>query len=153
VAIVHTIFSKNLGVHFFESSVVEKSICVEVSGLIRVLEDARSGTHGLAARSACQHATCSRRFVYSKSLVKIMQRIDLIPLETRACDLCNDSIIDEGRKVVKSFVLTDWGAICIECWDHRISASGSFRVVRAYIKSMIIDDDWIKRPLVFLTAP
>ncbi len=91
--------------------------------------------------------------VYSKSLTDIMQRLDLIPLETRACDLCNDTITDEGRKVVKSFVLTDWGTICIECWDRRISHGASFEVVRAYIKSMIIDDDWIKRPLVFLTAP
>ena len=107
----------------------------------------------MAARGVCQHATCSRRFVYSKRLAKIMQRLDLIPIDTRAFDLCNDSVTDEGRKVVKSFVLTDWGAICIECWDHRIGNSASFKVVRAYIKSTTVDDNWIKHPLVFLSDP
>ena len=81
-----------------------------------------------------------------------MQRIDLIPLETRACDLCNDSVTAESCTVVKSFVLTDWGAICIECWDLRIERRVSFKIVRAYVKSTIVEDDWITRPLAFLTS-
>lgn len=80
-----------------------------------------------------------------------MQSLDVIPVQMRVCDLCNDSVTDEGHTVVKSFVLTDWGAICIECWDHTIDHRAGFTVVRAYVKSTIVEDDWIRRPLAFLT--
>ena len=80
-----------------------------------------------------------------------MQSIDLIPVHVRTCDLCNESVTDEGRNVIRSFVLTDWGAICIECWDNRIDHREDFKVVRSYVKSTIVEDEWIRRPLAFLT--
>lgn len=78
-----------------------------------------------------------------------IRSVDLLPVSTRVCDMCNDPVADENRTVVKSFVLSDWGTICIECWDHRIEHHEEFGVIRPYLKSSVAQDEWTKRPLVF----
>ena len=78
-----------------------------------------------------------------------MPRIESIPISTRVCDLCNDGVTDEEHVVTKSFVLTDWGVICVECWDKRLVHREEFLVVMVYIKALKIDDKWIRRPLAF----
>ncbi len=58
---------------------------------------------------------------------------------------------DEEHVVTKSFILTDWGVICVECWDKRLVHREEFIVVMVYIKAVLIDDKWIRRPLVFMS--
>jgi len=84
-------------------------------------------------------------------MIQKVQSVDEVLLSARVCDLCNDSVTDEGRKVVKSFVLTDWGAICINCWADKVSHPEEFKVVRAYAKGTVVEDEWVERPLVFFT--
>ena len=78
-----------------------------------------------------------------------MPRVESIPISTRVCDLCNDGVTDEEHVVTKSFILTDWGVVCVECWDKRLERREEFIVVTVYIKAVKIDDKWISRPLVF----
>ena len=80
-----------------------------------------------------------------------MKNLEAIPIQERICDLCNDPVTNEDHTVVRSFLLADWGVICIECWDHRIGYRAGFKVVRAYVKSTIVEDAWVRRPLSFLT--
>ena len=80
-----------------------------------------------------------------------MPKIESIPISTRVCDLCNDGVTDEEHVVTKSFVLTDWGVICVECWDKRLVHREEFIVVMVYIKAVMIDDKWIRHPLVFMS--
>ena len=80
-----------------------------------------------------------------------MPRIESIPISIRLCDLCNDGVTDEAHVVTKSFILTDWGVICVECWDKRLLHREEFIVVMVYIKAVIVDDKWIRRPLVFMS--
>ncbi len=74
-----------------------------------------------------------------------------IPIDTRVCDLCNSCVTDREHGVTKSFVLTDWGVICIACWDSRLARHGEFLVEKVYIKSMKVEEPWVTRPLVFMT--
>lgn len=78
-----------------------------------------------------------------------LEDVEIIPMDTRACDLCNDKVTDEVNLVTKSFVLTDWGVICVECWDKGLVHREEFLVEKVYIKSMKIQDEWVTRPLVF----
>ena len=79
---------------------------------------------------------------------------DAIPVGDRACDLCNKTVAAEDRSVIGSFVLTDWGVICIECWDHRIGHHEEFRILKIYIVSQTVEDEWITHPLVLeMTTP
>ena len=59
-----------------------------------------------------------------------MPRIESIPISTRVCDLCNDAVTDEEHVVTKSFILTDWGVICVECWDKRLVHPEEFLVAQ-----------------------
>ncbi len=77
--------------------------------------------------------------------------LDIIPVFERVCDLCNRRVADDQLLVTKSFVLTDWGTICLACWDERIEHPEQFRVARAYIKSERLEADWAVRPLVFVS--
>ena len=81
-----------------------------------------------------------------------MPRIESIPISTRVCDLCNDGVTDEDHVVTKSFILTDWGVICVECWDKRLVHREEFIVVMLYVKALKIDDMWIRRPLVLMSS-
>ncbi len=56
-------------------------------------------------------------------------QIDVMPIVRRACDLCNDEVTDENHTATKSFILTDWGVICIKCWDDRIEGHAEFEIV------------------------
>jgi|GEM_PF-5859834 len=76
-------------------------------------------------------------------------QIDVVPISARLCDLCNGTVTSEDFVVVKSFVLTDWGVICIECWDSKISHHEEFEIIKLYAKSQTIEDEWVKCPLVF----
>jgi hypothetical protein len=60
-------------------------------------------------------------------------------------------VTDEEDVVTKSFILTDWGVICVECWDQRLVHREEFIVVMVYIKAVLIDDKWVRRPLVFMS--
>ena len=80
-----------------------------------------------------------------------MPKIESIPISTRVCDLCNDGVTDEEHVVTKSFILTDWGVICVECWDKRLVHREEFLVVMVYIKALKIHDRWIRRPLVVMS--
>ncbi len=73
---------------------------------------------------------------------------DIIPLAERACDLCSRTVVAEDHSVVASFVLTDWGVICIVCWDHRIERHEEFRILKVYIVSQTVGDEWITHQLV-----
>ena len=84
-------------------------------------------------------------------MVEVAQ-IEVIPISNRACDLCNDNVTTEEHKVTKSFVLTDWGVICIRCWDDRIEHHGDFDIIKIYIAAQRVDDAWITRPLI-LSGP
>ncbi|OLE76352.1 hypothetical protein AUG19_03145 [archaeon 13_1_20CM_2_54_9] len=79
-----------------------------------------------------------------------MPKMERIPINTRVCDLCDDGVTDEKHIVTKSFVLTDWGVICVECWDKRLVHPEEFLVMMVYIKALKIDDKWIRCPLVFI---
>jgi len=79
-----------------------------------------------------------------------MPEMDSIPIYTRVCDLCDDVVTDEEHIVTKSFILTGWGVICVECWDKRLVHREEFLVVMVYIKAQEICDEWIRRPLVFM---
>lgn len=80
-----------------------------------------------------------------------MADMQTIPIDNRLCDLCNSCVTDCDYVVTKSFVLTDWGVICIACWDGRLVHHREFLVEKVYIKSMKVEDPWVKRPLVFTT--
>ncbi len=80
-----------------------------------------------------------------------MADVQTIPIDNRLCDLCNSCVTDCDHVVTKSFVLTDWGVICITCWDVRLVHHREFLVEKIYIKSMKVEDPWVKRPLVFRT--
>ena len=83
-------------------------------------------------------------------MLTIVAYLDLIEIDTRVCDLCNARVTDQEHVVTNSFVLTDWGLICIECWDDRLTHHNEWRVERIYIKAMKIDDEWVRRPFVFM---
>ncbi len=74
-------------------------------------------------------------------------RIDIIPIPTRACDLCNTDVTDIRDVTVRSFVLTSWGAICLACWDDCVTRHADFYIVKTYAKSQRVNDPWIKRPM------
>ncbi len=74
-------------------------------------------------------------------------RIDIIPIPTRACDLCNTDVTDSRDVVLRSFVLTSWGVICLACWDDCITRHADFNIVKTYAKSQRVYDPWIKRPM------
>jgi len=74
--------------------------------------------------------------------------MDVTPITERVCDFCNERIADENHTAVKSFVLTDWGAICIECWDYKVKHYEEFQIVRTYAKSENITDGWVRQPMV-----
>lgn len=76
-------------------------------------------------------------------------QVDIIPIIERACDLCNDRVTDENHTATKSFILTDWGVICIKCWDDRIKGHAEFEIVKVYVTSQKVEDEWIRRPLLF----
>jgi hypothetical protein len=79
-----------------------------------------------------------------------MVEVQVIPISARLCDLCNDGVTDEEHIATKSFILTDWGVICLECWDRRLVHREEFVVEMVYIKAWKIDDEWVRRPLVFI---
>ena len=81
-----------------------------------------------------------------------MPKMESIPIYTRVCDLCDDVVTDGEHIVTKSFILTDWGVICVECWDEGLVHRGEFLVVMVYIKAMKIRDKWIRRPIVFMSV-
>ena len=60
--------------------------------------------------------------------------MEVIPIAERLCDFCNDVLTDESHTVLKSFVLTDWGVICFECWDNKIKHYEEFEIIRTYAK-------------------
>jgi len=80
-----------------------------------------------------------------------MPKIESILVSRRVCDLCDDGVTDEEHLVTKSFILTDWGVICVECWDKRLVHREEFLVVMVYIKALKIHDRWIRRPLVVMS--
>ena len=82
-----------------------------------------------------------------------MPALEVVPVSTRVCDLCNHPVADGQLVVTTSFALTDWGVLCIECWDSRITHHEEFEVVRVYIKSQQIREAWARRPLVFVGFP
>src|SRR5439155_10753090 len=84
--------------------------------------------------------------------LQLMPEMESIPINTRVCDLCDDGVTDEKRIVTKSFILTDWGVICVECWDKRLVHREEFIVVMLYVKALKIDDMWIRRPLVLMSS-
>ena len=81
-----------------------------------------------------------------------LPRLDIIPVDERVCDLCNQSVTDRNRRVISSFILTDWGVICVECWDNRVERFDEFGIVQTYLKSTKVLDEWVGRPLVFLSG-
>ncbi len=80
-----------------------------------------------------------------------MADVQSIPIDNRVCDLCNSCVTDSHCVVTKSFVLTDWGVICVACWDGRLVHHREFIVEKVYIKSKRVEDAWVKRPLVITT--
>ena len=70
-------------------------------------------------------------------------------LTNRVCDFCDQPVTSEDHRVIRSFVLTDWGVICLQCWDQEIKHHCDFEVVRVYIVSERVTDEWITRPIVF----
>ncbi len=80
-----------------------------------------------------------------------MTDVQTIPIDNRLCDLCNSCVTDCDYVVTKSFVLTDWGVICIACWDGRLLDRREFHVEKVYIKSVKVEDPWVKRSLVLMT--
>ena len=84
-----------------------------------------------------------------KRLARVAGNTEQIAIAHRVCDLCTDSVTDGDHIVTKSFVLTDWGVICVECWDNRIRHYEEFGLIKFYAKSRKVGDEWIKRPLLF----
>src|SRR5437867_482696 len=78
-------------------------------------------------------------------------KLDMIPIDERVCDLCNQSVTDWSHTVIRSFVLTDWGAICVDCWDNRIERFDEIRIMQIYLKSTEVRDEWVGRPLIYLS--
>ncbi len=74
--------------------------------------------------------------------------IEIIPVVERVCDLCNRTVSNRQLVVTRSFVLTDWGVLCTDCWDTKIVHHKQFRVARVYIKAEQIKDSWARLPLV-----
>ena len=70
-------------------------------------------------------------------------------LANRVCDLCDKAVTREDHSVTRSFVLSDWGVICLRCWDEEIKRHCDFEVVKVYIVSQRVKDDWIAQPVVF----
>ncbi len=79
--------------------------------------------------------------------------MEVIEICERACDLCDDKVTDEDYTVTKSFALTDWGVVCIQCWDNKIQHHEEFQILNIYVKSQKVDDEWIRRPLVLTNWP
>lgn len=77
-----------------------------------------------------------------------MEEREAIHIWERLCDLCGDKVT-EGNTATKSFVLTDWGVICVECWDDKIERHEDFDIVHVYATSQYISDDWIRMPMIF----
>jgi hypothetical protein len=75
--------------------------------------------------------------------------MDTIKVGNRVCDLCDQAVTREDHGVTRSFVLTDWGVICLRCWDEEIRHHCDFEVVKVYIVSQTVKDEWITHPLVF----
>ena len=76
--------------------------------------------------------------------------MEVIHVANRVCDLCDQPVTSTDHEVTRSFVLTDWGVICIRCWDDKIEYHRDFEVVKIYIPSQRVDDDWISRPIGFV---
>jgi hypothetical protein len=87
---------------------------------------------------------------FERGLVR-MPEVEVIPISERMCDLCNDGVTNEEHVVTKSFLLTDGGVICFQCWDERLTHPTGLRVEKIYVMSQKIDDEWVKRPLVFMS--
>jgi hypothetical protein len=75
--------------------------------------------------------------------------MDTIKLANRVCDLCDQTVTREDQCVTRSFVLTDWGAICLRCWDEEIRHHYDFEIVKVYVVSQRVEDEWITQPLAF----
>ena len=73
-----------------------------------------------------------------------------VPVAERVCELCNDKISDKTFKVVKSFLLTDHGPICFECWDSEVSDYEQFEIFKLYAKAKVIEDNWEARMICVL---
>jgi len=78
-------------------------------------------------------------------------RMERIAIAHRVCDLCSDSVTSSDHVVTKSFILMDWGVICVECWDNRIGHYEEFSLIKIYPKSLRVEDKWIEIPLVFVS--
>jgi len=76
-------------------------------------------------------------------------RVEIIPISSRLCDLCGDPVTAEDHSVTKTFVLTDWGVICVQCWEYRFRHPEEFRIFKIYAKSTKVEDEWVRIPLVF----
>ncbi len=74
--------------------------------------------------------------------------LSIIPVLTRACDLCNVQVTDSRHQVIGSFVLSNRGVFCINCWDFRIAETAGVRVIRVYVRTQIVRDPWIFCPLI-----
>ena len=75
--------------------------------------------------------------------------MEVFKLSNRVCDLCDQTVTSEDHRVTRSFVLTDWGVICVRCWDDRIKHHSEFDIVKVYLLTQRVDDEWITQPLVF----
>ncbi len=78
--------------------------------------------------------------------------VELIPISNRVCDLCCETVTAEDQSVTNSFVLTDWGVVCIECWDNKVERFEEFKVVQIYLKATRVEDEWVRKPLLFSSA-
>jgi len=76
-----------------------------------------------------------------------MDEITIIPIPERLCDFCNDQLTNENNQVLRDFVLTDYGAICHQCW-HGVEHKEEFQIFREYRESETIIDEWIHQPMV-----
>ncbi len=74
--------------------------------------------------------------------------MEIIAIGERLCDFCNDALTSESHTVSKSFILTDWGAICIQCWDTKVVHHRDFHVLGIYAKSWKLEDAWVKQPIL-----
>lgn len=74
--------------------------------------------------------------------------MDTIEVTTRLCDLCDQTVAGEDHSVSRSFVLTDWGVFCLRCWDEEIERHRDFEIVKVYIVSQTVDDEWITQPTI-----
>ena len=70
-----------------------------------------------------------------------------VPVAERVCEFCSEQISDKTSKVVKSFLLTDSGPICFECWDSKVSDYEHYEIFKLFAKPQVIEDNWEARAI------